>query len=115
MQLCFLVPAVIIFHGVMESPRFLYAKHRDVEGDDALSRLVGLPIEHEEVQSQRSAILASVKLEEEDAKHSLTLKGLFFDKTGTRVSTRIWLSWAIALGAPLYGGVSRQESSPAEQ
>lgn len=108
MQLIFLISAVVVFHGVMESPRFLYAKHRDEEGDESLCRLLGLPLEDEMVQSQKAAILAGVQLEEEDAKDSLTIGKLFKDTSETRVSTRIWLSWAIALGAPLYGGVSSE-------
>jgi hypothetical protein len=77
-----------------------------MEADESLCRLLGLPIENEEVQIQKQEIQASIRLEELDAEDSLTIGHLFKDKSETRVSTRIWLAWTVALGAPLYGGVS---------
>jgi hypothetical protein len=64
------------------------------------------PSKNEEVQIQKQEVQASIRLEELDAEDSLTISHLFKDTSETRVSTRIWLAWTVALGAPLYGGVS---------
>ena len=77
-----------------------------MEADESLCRLLGLPIENEEVQIQKQEIQASIRLEELDAEDSLTISHLFKDKSETRVATRIWLAWAVAVGGPLFGGVS---------
>jgi len=63
-----------------------------------------IPLDNKTVQIQKQEILASIRLEELDAKDPLKIKNLFRDKSRTQVAKRIWLSWAIALGAPLYGG-----------
>jgi len=90
--------------------RWLYAKKRETEADESLCRLLNLPIDNELVHIQKQEILASIRLEELDAEDGLKIKNLFRDKSKTQVAKRIWLSWAIALGAPLYGGVSNHPS-----
>jgi hypothetical protein len=102
------VTATSFFHFdelIHNCHRWLYAKKRDAEADESLCRLLDLPIDNELVQVQKQEILASIRLEELDAEDGLKIQNLFRDKSSTQVSKRIWLSWAIALGAPLYGGV----------
>jgi len=104
MQCVFLFIAVIIYHGVMENPRWLYSKHRDAEGDLALSRLMDLPVDDPVFLNKKTEIVANVTLEEIEAHESISLNLLFRDKSETKVARRIWLSWCIQLSAPMYGG-----------
>jgi hypothetical protein len=77
-----------------DTPRWYYAKSRLSEGDDVLTRLHDLPFDHPEVQSQRSEILATLKVEEEE-ENKFSILHLFWDTTDLKAGRRIRISFLI--------------------
>ncbi|KAM0752580.1 general substrate transporter [Meredithblackwellia eburnea MCA 4105] len=104
LQALWLIISVIILHGVPDGPRELYARGRLEEADDSLSRVTGLELTDPDFLAQKEEILAGVKLEQDQADGVSMWQTLFNDKSETRVGLRIWLSIAVSLGAPLFGG-----------
>lgn len=86
--------------------RWFYSKHRDEEGDLALTRLLDLPLDDPVLMKQKAEILANVKLEETEAHEPISFNLLFRDRSETKIARRIWLSWCINISAPMIGGVS---------
>ncbi|KAK0431360.1 hypothetical protein EV421DRAFT_173462 [Armillaria borealis] len=86
-QAIFVLVPIVIFHGVLESPRWLYAKGRIQEGDTSLERLCGKSVSDPTVKAQRDEILAAIRLEEADT-----------------LIKRIWISWLLQVGKPFFGG-----------
>jgi len=89
--------AIISLAGMLilpDTPRWYYAQGRLTEGDDVLSRLHDLPVDHEAVQRQRKEILDSIELEEH-GQNKLSLKTLVWDNTELRVGRRIRISFLI--------------------
>lgn len=77
-----------------DTPRWYYAQGRLAEGDSVLSRLHSLPLEHGNVQQQRTEIMDSIALEEHE-ENKLSLKSLVWDNTELRVGRRIRISFLI--------------------
>lgn len=71
-----------------DTPRWYYARNRIEEGDAVLQRLHELPIEHPNVQAQKTEILEAIHIEEE-SENQLTILSLFWDNTELRVGRRI--------------------------
>lgn len=96
MQSCFAIFSAVLLFFLPDTPRWYYAKKRYAEGDSVLSRLHGLPVEHESVQWVREEILASLKEGEDDGKFNFWL--LFWDNTelqfGRRLRTSFLINWA---------------------
>ncbi|KAK0183854.1 hypothetical protein F5146DRAFT_1146719 [Armillaria mellea] len=109
--------------GVLESPRWLYAKGRIQEGDASLERLCGKSVSDPTVKARRNEILAAIRLEEADTRKITTSAFFRKDKTEaccnrlsgfpssstlthfqTKVIKRIWISWLLQVGKPFFGG-----------
>ncbi|PBK88904.1 MFS general substrate transporter [Armillaria gallica] len=122
-QAIFVLVPIVIFHGVLESPRWLYAKGRIQEGDASLERLCGKSVSDPTVKAQRDEILAAIRLEEADTRRITTASFFRRDKTEaccnqllaflspstltqfqTKVIKRIWISWLLQVGKPFFGG-----------
>ncbi|KAK0216998.1 general substrate transporter [Armillaria fumosa] len=103
-QAIFVLVPIVIFHGVLESPRWLYAKGRVQEGDASLERLCGKSVSDPIVKAQRDEILAAIRLEEADTRRITTASFFRKDKTETKVIKRIWISWLLQVGKPFFGG-----------
>ncbi|KAF9026723.1 general substrate transporter [Hymenopellis radicata] len=103
-QAVFILVPIVIFHGVLESPRWLYAKGRIEEGDASLERLNGKTLDDPEVKAQKAELIKALQLEAEDSA-SINLAAFFKkDTTETKVVRRIWISWILQVGRPFYGG-----------
>ncbi|SJL09320.1 uncharacterized protein ARMOST_12697 [Armillaria ostoyae] len=100
-QAIFVLVPIVIFHGVLESPRWLYAKGRIQEGDASLERLCGKSVSDPTVKAQRDEILAAIRLEEADTPFSSPSTLTHFQ---TKVIKRIWISWLLQVGKPFFGG-----------
>lgn len=103
-QAIFVLVPIVIFHGVLESPRWLYAKGRIQEGDASLERLCGKSVSDPIVKAQRDEILAAIRLEEADTRRITTASFFRNDTTETKVVKRIWISWLLQVGKPFFGG-----------
>ncbi|KAK0450421.1 uncharacterized protein EV420DRAFT_1646647 [Desarmillaria tabescens] len=103
-QAIFVLVPIIIFHGVLESPRWLYAKGRIQEGDVSLERLCGKSVSDPTVKAQRDEILAAIRLEEADTRRITAASFFRKDETETKVIKRIWISWLLQVGKPFFGG-----------
>jgi hypothetical protein len=77
-----------------DTPRWYYAKDRNMEGDDVLSRLHEKPIDHPDVMFQRREIFASIKLEEEDV-NRFRISSLIWDTTDLRAGRRIRIAFCL--------------------
>ncbi|KAF8913375.1 hypothetical protein CPB85DRAFT_1434015 [Mucidula mucida] len=103
-QAVFILIPIVIFHGVLESPRWLYAKGRFEEGDASLERLNGKTLNDPEVKAQKVELIMALRLEAEDSV-SINLAAFFKkDTTETKVVRRIWVSWILQVGKPFFGG-----------
>lgn len=75
-----------------DTPRWYYARNRPDDGDDALSRLADVPVEHPKVQQTRREIMVAIEAEEE-AKSSLRWTSFLsmgiLDKTPLRIVRRL--------------------------
>lgn len=70
-----------------DSPRWLYAVHREGEGDDVLARLHGKPIDHPEVAAEKLSIYAVLDLENSAPK--LRLRDFLWDRTELKTARRL--------------------------
>lgn len=95
MQSCFAIFSATLLFMLPDTPRWYYARGRTEEGDDVLSRLHELPVEHEAVQFVKQEIISS--LEEEDESGKISLAILFWDNTelqfGRRLRTSFLINW----------------------
>lgn len=78
-----------------------YAKGRAAEGDAVLSRLHALPIDHENVQTQRAEILEAIKLEETQDKFNPVT--LIWDNTKLRSGRRIRIGFLVLVFQQMMG------------
>ncbi|KAK0186595.1 general substrate transporter [Armillaria mellea] len=100
-QAIFVLVPIVILHGVLESPRWLYAKGRIQEGDASLERLCGKSVSDPTVKARRNEILAAIRLEEADTRFPSSSTLTHFQ---TKVIKRIWISWLLQVGKPFFGG-----------
>jgi hypothetical protein len=77
-QAAFATASLVLMLLLPDTPRWYYAKGRNMERDAVLSRLHEKPIDHPDVMFQRREIFASIKLEE--------------DVNRFRISSLIWNS-----------------------
>lgn len=84
-----------------DTPRWYYIRDRIEEGDKTLSRLYGVYRKNmtdyssvAEIQSMKSTIMASLRVEEE-SENKLTLLSIIWDNTPLRVGRRIRISFII--------------------
>ena len=92
LQCCFAIFSAVGLWSLPDTPRWYYARGRIEEGDDVLSRLHDLPLEHEAVQAQRQEVLDSIK-DDEDTHFNVWL--LFWDNTESQVGRRLRTSFLI--------------------
>ena len=92
MQCCFAIFSAAGLWFLPDTPRWYYARGRIAEGDDVLSRLHDLPLEHEAVQAQRTEVLDSIR-DDEDTHFNIWL--LFWDNTESQVGRRLRTSFLI--------------------
>ncbi|KHN98993.1 General substrate transporter [Metarhizium album ARSEF 1941] len=89
--------AIISLLGMLmlpDTPRWYYSTGRDEQGDNVLSRLHALPLNHPKVQAQKEEIQASIRLEtQEVTKFDLSL--LVWDTSELRVGRRIRIAFLI--------------------
>jgi len=93
-QAVFALASLIGILMLPDTPRWYYARNRNQEADAVLARLHDLPLEHENVQRQRDEILASIKLEEEDA-NRFRWTSLVWDTTDLRAGRRIRIAFLL--------------------
>ncbi|KAK5941733.1 hypothetical protein PMZ80_005684 [Knufia obscura] len=77
-----------------DTPRWYYAKGRNQEGDDVLSRLHDRPLDDPAVQEMKQEIMATIKLEEEE-ENKFNVLHLFWDTTDLRAGRRIRISFLV--------------------
>lgn len=88
----FSIATIAMVHFLPESPRLLYDKGQTQEADDVLCRLQDLPLDHPNVQRERSAILAAIELERDSPR--ITLVGLLNDKSDLKLLRRILIGFS---------------------
>jgi Sugar (and other) transporter len=93
-QAAFAIVSGIGMFLLPDTPRWYYAKGRIEEGDDVLARLHDRPVDDSAVQEMKEAILASIKLEEEE-EHKFNVLDLFWDRTDLRSGRRIRIAFLI--------------------
>lgn len=71
-----------------DSPRWYYAKDREVEGDFVLEQLYVAPITDQQVAVTKAEILASVELEKAN-NEGLQIRDFFWDTSSTQSARRI--------------------------
>lgn len=91
-QAVFAIATIGMVHFLPESPRLLYAKGCTAEGDDVLSRLKDLPLDHPELQREREEIFAAIALER--AQPKVTLKKLLFEHSEIKLLRRIVIGFS---------------------
>lgn len=98
MQSCFAIFSSVLLFALPDTPRWYYATGRNERGDAVLSRLHGLPIDHQAVQLVKAEIMASLK--EEAGEGKLNWMILFWDNTelqfGRRLRTSFLINWVSA-------------------
>ena len=77
-----------------DTPRWYFARGRDAEGVQVLSRLYDLPEQDPVVEDMRDTILTSIKLEEQD-EHKFNWIDLFWDRSDLKVGRRVRISFLI--------------------
>ena len=92
LQACFAIFSAGGLIFLPDTPRWYYAVGRMEEGDDVLSRLHGLPLDHEDVQSQKQEVMDSIE-EEQNTHFNVWL--LFWDNTEYQVGRRLRTSFLI--------------------
>ncbi|KAH8652255.1 general substrate transporter [Xylariales sp. PMI_506] len=103
MQAFFLTISLVLVYGCPDSPRWLLARGRESESDDAIKRLIDCNETDERFIKVKGDIMTSIKLEREQTKH-LSWKALFTgDGSPTKNIQRIWLAIFINLANPFFG------------
>ncbi|KAK5446521.1 hypothetical protein LTS15_009860 [Exophiala xenobiotica] len=93
-QACFASVSIIGMWFLPDTPRWLYARGREDEGDEVVMRLHDRPREDSRVQAMRQEILASIRLEDED-EHKFNPLDLLWDKSDLRAGRRIRISFLV--------------------
>lgn len=92
LQCVFAITAGSCMFFMPDTPRWYYARNRSEHGDDALSRLADVPVEHPKVQQIKREIMIAIEVEEE-AKSSLRWTAFLSmgitDKTPLRIVRRL--------------------------
>lgn len=88
-----------------DTPRWYFARNRNEEGLQVLSRLYDLPVEDQAVQDMQDTILTSIKLEEQD-EHKFNWADLFWDRSDLKVGRRVRISFLILSMQQMMGKVS---------
>lgn len=103
MQNLFLVVAIVVLLGCPESPRYLYAKHKDEEADRSLSRLSGSAYTDADFIARKDAIKASIAIEEATTEN-FKISTLFqINRDGSGLQKRLWAGIVVILGVPMFG------------
>ncbi|ETN37508.1 uncharacterized protein HMPREF1541_07130 [Cyphellophora europaea CBS 101466] len=87
-----------------DTPRWYYIKGRTEEGDQVLSALHDLPIDHEHVQAQRTQILRAIDVE--NSQEAFKLSTLLWDNTELQAGRRLRTS-AVILGIQQLMGINQ--------
>jgi hypothetical protein len=77
-----------------DTPRWYYAKGRHEEGDQVLARLHDRDLHDPAVLEMKEAILASIKLEEQE-ENKFNILDLVWDRSDLRVGRRIRIAFLI--------------------
>jgi len=93
-QAAFASVSIVGMWFLPDTPRWLYARGREDEGDEVVMRLHDRPREDSRVQAMRQEILASIRLEEED-EHKFNPLDLLWDKSDLRAGRRIRISFLV--------------------
>ncbi|KAL1849170.1 hypothetical protein VTK73DRAFT_9929 [Phialemonium thermophilum] len=103
MQAFFLIVALVLVLGCPDSPRWLLARGREAECDDAIKRLLDCDETDERFVQVKQSIEETIRLEREQEKR-LTLKVMFTgDGSPTKNVQRIWIGIFINLSNPFFG------------
>jgi hypothetical protein len=86
-QAVFSIATIGTVHFLPESPRLLYDKGLIAEGDEVLSRLKDLPLNHPVLQKERGEIFAAIELEHNQPK--MTLRKLLFEESELKLLRRV--------------------------
>ncbi|KNG48354.1 sugar transporter stl1 [Stemphylium lycopersici] len=77
-----------------DTPRWYYAKGREVEGDAVLQKLHNKDLNHPNVQAMKAEIMNTIRLESEK-ENKFNVWGLFWDKSDLKVGRRIRISFLV--------------------
>jgi hypothetical protein len=77
-----------------DTPRWYFARGRNEEGVQVLSRLFDKPVEDEHVQEMMKSILISIELEEQD-ENKFNWVHLFWDRSDLKVGRRVRIAFLI--------------------
>lgn len=91
-QAVFSIATIAMVHFLPESPRLLYDKGRNVEGDEVLCRLKDLSLDHPDLQRERGEIFAAIALEHDQPR--MTMKKLLFEKSELKLLRRIIIGFS---------------------
>jgi hypothetical protein len=112
-QAFFAVLSGLVMCFLPDTPRWYYAKGREAEGDDVLSKLHDKPLDHPDVQQMKQEIMGTIKLEtesEEDKKFGILT--LFWDNTDLRVGRRIRIAFLVLSIQQMMGNYSVPTQRP---
>lgn len=93
-QAAFAAVSGIGMYILPDTPRWYYAKGRLDDGDSVLARLHDKPVIDPAVQEMKEAILASIRLENEES-NKFSLLDLVWDRSDLRTGRRIRISFLI--------------------
>ncbi|KAH7092233.1 putative sugar transporter STL1 [Paraphoma chrysanthemicola] len=95
-QAFFALVSGLVMVFLPDTPRWYYAKGREAEGDDVLSKLHDKALEHPDVQQMKQEIMNTIKLETESEEHEkFSVWTLFWDNTDLKVGRRIRIAFLV--------------------
>jgi hypothetical protein len=93
-----------------DTPRWYYATGREADGDNILTRLHELPLEHPNVQRMKHEIIDSIKLEEQE-ENRFNFFDLIWDTSDLRVGRRIRMAFLLLVFQNMMGKVVQRSYS----
>ncbi|KAK5121190.1 hypothetical protein LTR85_005674 [Meristemomyces frigidus] len=103
MQALFLVVSLVLVYGCPDSPRWLYGRGREADGDLALQRLMDCDETNEQFMMSKAAIMESIALEREQTKPLAPMTLFTGDGSPTKNVRRIWISVLVNISSPFFG------------